>query len=199
MVYNKADTTYWKAAQRIKNTSETIFTDLEKELQRLNMRIPVQLNGSPEPSPHDTHPVNGVGDLEPPMDLLQMLISQDIIPDDVHGDLLLDMLPIDALLSYEIGKPKPVEPVPVAEPVLPEIVSSPPSVPLPAHPSSSPRPILPPPQSPPSLPVPIAEPEPEPEVQPEPEALPEPEPVDSSCSLYGVPDLATDDTGDSGL
>lgn len=151
MVYNKADTAYWRSAQRIKNATETLFVDLDKELQRLSLGSQAQASGETEINTSEVQLLDAVGDLEPSLELLNLLVSEDVIRQDANMDLMFDKPPIDALLSYEIAKPKPAPPV-----------STP--VPVEVTPSSPPRP--PSPLAGPSTPPPQPQTQPQQQVQP---------------------------------
>lgn len=59
-----------------------------------------------------------VGDLEPPLEILDLLVSTDAIKDDI--DLVLNQDPIASLLNYELGVPKPLPPPPPRKPPKPK-------------------------------------------------------------------------------
>lgn len=59
-----------------------------------------------------------LGDLEPAMDVLELLMSSDAIKDDLNMEL--DVEPVTSLLSYELAKvkpPPPYEPSPLPSPI----------------------------------------------------------------------------------
>lgn len=59
-------------------------------------------------------PLPPIGDLEPPLDVVELLVSADAIKDDI--DLILDHDPIISLFNYELGKTKPPPPPPPPPP-----------------------------------------------------------------------------------
>lgn len=93
MIYNQPGTTFYKAAQKIKTQAEPILA----ELDRLTSHTSRQ-------SAEDSI----IGDLEPPAEVLDLLVSADAIKDDI--DLILNTTPLDSLCSYELPKYKPPPP-----------------------------------------------------------------------------------------
>lgn len=108
MRYNKPGTPYYKAAQRIQSNSATVLA----ELSDLRTSAPSELlthnetiaNGLVQPS------VSTMGDLEPPLDLLNLLVTPDIA-DEISIVFRTD--PLQFLLAYELPefKPRPMAPV----------------------------------------------------------------------------------------
>lgn len=101
-MYNRPDTQYFRAAQKIKSHAEKIFVELD------HLKVP-----HPEVPAPDTE-ADGVemsaprlvlGDLEPPLETVRLLSSQSAIADQI--DMELDTDPISALFSYELPRPKP--------------------------------------------------------------------------------------------
>lgn len=100
MLYNKPETSFYRTAARLKVAAVPI-------LERLNK---VQL-----PPPVDT-PFAGtseaqqpsVGDIEPPLDVLQLLLSSDLISE--LTDYVVDTEPVTSLFNFEFGKLKPPPP-----------------------------------------------------------------------------------------
>ncbi|KAH9945753.1 PHD-zinc-finger like domain-containing protein [Amylocystis lapponica] len=111
MIYNKPGTSFYKAAQRIKASAEPIMADLHK--LALVDRAPPPSEAADTSVVHPS-PLSAVGDLEPPLQLLNLLISEDAIKDDV--ELILEKEPLLSLFSYEFPKFKPPPPPPVQKP-----------------------------------------------------------------------------------
>lgn len=115
MVYNKPDTPYFKAARRIKNAAERVLPELDRfATQRPAVSKQERPEGASEPAKPD------IGDLEPPLYLLDLLEDPERIRRECR--FVLDKPPIDALLSYEFGEPKAPQtpaaalPLPLPEP-----------------------------------------------------------------------------------
>ena len=130
MLYNKADTPYWKAAQRILVTSEKAFTELEKRFG--SPAAPAaETDEEAEPAPptptsSKAPPANAIGDLEPPLELLELLLDREGIQNERGMKYILDKLPLDALFSYELGELKPVtSPTPPPPSPTPAIAADP--------------------------------------------------------------------------
>ena len=76
LTYNKPDTVFYRAALRIKNEARIILADLE-HLRNDNVDVTTKKD-------EDGYPL--VGDLEPAMDILRLLMSSDAIKDDLKRD-----------------------------------------------------------------------------------------------------------------
>ncbi|KJA22748.1 hypothetical protein HYPSUDRAFT_185810 [Hypholoma sublateritium FD-334 SS-4] len=108
LTYNKPETGFYKAAFKIRNEARTILAELEY-LRNDNVDVTLKKD-------EDGHPL--LGDLEPAMDVLGLLVSSDAIKDDLNMEL--DVEPITSLLSYEFAKvkpPPPYEPSPLPSPI----------------------------------------------------------------------------------
>ncbi|KZT68710.1 hypothetical protein DAEQUDRAFT_692123 [Daedalea quercina L-15889] len=121
MLYNKPGTAYHKTAQKILGAAEPIMAELDKLVS--HSRANISDGGTPQDpdameedadGPPPSPPRPAVGDLEPPVELLELLLSEDAIKDDI--DLVLDKSPLDALFSYELAKMKPPPPEPEPKP-----------------------------------------------------------------------------------
>jgi hypothetical protein len=113
MQYNKPGTPYYKAAQRIKSNSATVLA----ELNNLRTPAPSKLVSDNELMA-DSHPqrdIPTIGDLEPPLALLDLLVSLDIA-DELS--IVLHSDPLQFLLAYELPEAKPLPMAPV-QPALP--------------------------------------------------------------------------------
>src|SRR5579863_1168642 len=113
MRYNKPGTPYYKAAQRIKLNSATVLA----ELDNLRTSAPSDLvsdNGKTDSS-HLQRDTSTIGDLEPPLALLDLLVSLDIA-DELS--IVLHSEPLQFLLAYELpeAKPLPMPPVQAVPP-----------------------------------------------------------------------------------
>ncbi|KNZ74979.1 Peregrin [Termitomyces sp. J132] len=97
ILYNKPGTPFHKAALRIQNAVPPILQEL------------YQPDNPADDSEAD--PANSIGDLEPPLDLLEILLSPQSIQDDM--DLVIDDTPIASLFSLALPKFKPPPPPPL--------------------------------------------------------------------------------------
>ncbi|KAI9440789.1 hypothetical protein H4582DRAFT_1939406 [Lactarius indigo] len=102
MRYNKPGTPYYKAAQRIKSNSATLLA----ELDNLKTLAPLELDG------HDEYTkvllqrnISPIGDLEPPLAVVDLLTSLDIAND---LSIVLKSNPLQSLLAYELPEAKPL-------------------------------------------------------------------------------------------
>ncbi|KIK56322.1 hypothetical protein GYMLUDRAFT_47090 [Collybiopsis luxurians FD-317 M1] len=133
MLYNNAGTPFHKAAQRIHNASQPILLELEN-LSMKPKTAPPLVTENPQPLDETEETavkienttsslpallplVSGVGDLEPPLELVELLLSLDAIRDE--SELILNADPITSLLNFELPvfKPPP-EPKPRKAPKL---------------------------------------------------------------------------------
>ncbi|KIK79267.1 hypothetical protein PAXRUDRAFT_161733 [Paxillus rubicundulus Ve08.2h10] len=106
ILYNKPGTSFYKTAQRMQTTSQPILQDL---ISLTHHHSPVALPGDPTPTP-----ASFIGDFEAPLDALQLLMSQEIIQENIN--LVLDMDPLSSLFDYELGRIKPPPPPPPPPP-----------------------------------------------------------------------------------
>ncbi|KAJ7173601.1 bromodomain and PHD finger-containing protein 3 [Mycena filopes] len=107
ILYNKDGTTFRKAAMRILAAAQPILADLDQVSSSLHLRSTEPTDGSgPSWAP------GVIGDLEPPLDILELLVSSDAIQDE--SDLILSADPITSLFNFEMEKRKP--PAPPATP-----------------------------------------------------------------------------------
>lgn len=107
MIYNRPGTPFFKAAQRIKASAEPVMADLDRIA---SSRIPD--DELEDGKPASSRPT--FGNLEPPLRLLDLLLSESAIKDDI--DLILDKEPLEYLFSYESPKFKPKPPPPPPKP-----------------------------------------------------------------------------------
>jgi hypothetical protein len=105
MRYNKPGTPYYKAAQRIKLNSATVLAELDS----LRTSAPSELV-SDKGMGYLQCNTPTIGDLEPPLALLDLLVSLDIA-DELS--IVLHYNPLQFLLAYELpeAKPLPVAPI----------------------------------------------------------------------------------------
>src|SRR5271154_2606940 len=116
MQYNKSGTPFYKAALRIQASSRSILEELD-ELS----------NSHPELLPNAEDPVDAtmsnhsateppIGDLEPTLDVLELLFSMDALQDQLN--LIVEEDPLTFLFNYELArfKPPPTPPTPVSKP-----------------------------------------------------------------------------------
>lgn len=128
LLYNKSDSAIYRAASRLKKNIPPIYRVLDKERVIISQEpstgihntppgikpevgIDVQVNGhtiendEAEASTWPLHDHAAVGDLEPPMDVLELLTVTDIIKPDLTVDLQEE--PLQSLFRYELAVPKP--------------------------------------------------------------------------------------------
>ncbi|GJE93817.1 bromodomain and PHD finger-containing protein [Phanerochaete sordida] len=127
MVYNKPDTSYYRAARRIKNAAERTLPELDSFVTHHLLSTTAD---NAEETPEPSRPL--VGDLEPALGLLDLLVDPERIRKESR--LVLDKAPLDALFAYEFGELKPL-PTPQAAPAH--------LAPATTQPAASPRPAVP--------------------------------------------------------
>ncbi|KAJ6624860.1 hypothetical protein B0H10DRAFT_2004445 [Mycena sp. CBHHK59/15] len=108
ILYNKEGTPFHKTALRIQASAQPVLADLDRLSSSPNLRSRETEGGAPSWTP----PL--IGDLEPPLDILQLLLSVDAIKDD--SDLILSADPISSLFNLEFEKKKPAPPPPTPPP-----------------------------------------------------------------------------------
>lgn len=102
LLYNRPDTPYSKAALKIKSHADRILTELEQA----KVLHPELLDNSVESSePEASSSRLLVGDLEPPLEVLQPLFSRDSIANDM--ETILETDPTTSLFNFEFAKEKP--------------------------------------------------------------------------------------------
>ncbi|THG96316.1 hypothetical protein EW026_g5492 [Hermanssonia centrifuga] len=111
MLYNHPGTPFYKTALRIKTAAGPLLSDLDR-LKYRHPEISVFMDHEEESKSVDPIPSSRgpLGDLEPPLELLKLLVQKEAIQDDI--DLIIDVQPIVSLFSYEFGKFKPPPPPP---------------------------------------------------------------------------------------
>ena len=113
MTYNAKATAFYKAAERIQNTANTILSDLEEKLIQRHTEVehdPILEDSNPTSS--KAEPI--LGNLEPPLSLLNLLSLEDTVKDDT--DLILSAPPLNSLFNYEFPVFKPPPPPPPPKP-----------------------------------------------------------------------------------
>ncbi|KAG6895629.1 hypothetical protein C0992_000303 [Termitomyces sp. T32_za158] len=96
ILYNKPGTPFHKAALRMQNAVSPITQELRQSENLAKYS--------------ETDPANTIGDLEPPLEFLELLLSPESIQSDM--DLQLDDTPLASLFSYALPKLKPPPPPP---------------------------------------------------------------------------------------
>lgn len=96
ILYNRQGTPFHKAALRMQNAIPPIMEELRQFENLTNYS--------------ETDSTNTIGDLEPPLEILELLLSPESIQSDM--DLLLDDTPLASLFSYALPKLKPPPPPP---------------------------------------------------------------------------------------
>ncbi|KII86055.1 hypothetical protein PLICRDRAFT_44511 [Plicaturopsis crispa FD-325 SS-3] len=116
MLYNKPGDQIYKAALKIQGSAKPILDDLGHlaTLHPLHHAVN-DLNPSSSNLPQAP---SDIGDLEPSLGILELLVSEDAIKDDIQ--LLLTAQPMISLFDYEFGKLKPPPPPPPPKPWKPK-------------------------------------------------------------------------------
>ncbi|KIM39576.1 hypothetical protein M413DRAFT_447053 [Hebeloma cylindrosporum] len=126
LLYNKHSTAFHKAAARVKKEGNTLLNLLEpwKMVHPPHAQPPINGHASRENDEGDTDNHSAapempppLGDLEPPLDILELLMSSDLIKEDLNMELDVD--PVTALLNYELARMKPAPPDPSPPAALP--------------------------------------------------------------------------------
>ncbi|KAF8159256.1 hypothetical protein B0H34DRAFT_702732 [Crassisporium funariophilum] len=110
LLYNKAGTVFHKDALRIQKDSKPILDELErtKVTHNVSSQTTEDMEGNSamaEDGDPGSFKLPPIGDLEPPLDALELLLQSDAIKDDLN--LELDHNPIVSLFNYEFAKMKP--------------------------------------------------------------------------------------------
>ena len=103
ILYNKPGSPFHKAAGRIRVASTPILDELDHLISHHATQSDAAEGDAQGSS--SANPPRSIGNLEPPLEILELLLSSDAIKDDT--DLILDEDPIASLFNYEFGKFKP--------------------------------------------------------------------------------------------
>jgi len=134
LLYNKSGTTFYKNAARLKTFAKPILDALEPYKLTHNPSSWSQMAGTlkeekattsagDEAEPDPEHAKPPFGDLEPPVNVLELLLSTKSVKEDLNMEVEND--PIAALFNYEFAKMKPP---PVTPPTPPPAVAVAPRV-----------------------------------------------------------------------
>ncbi|KAI0630656.1 hypothetical protein C8Q77DRAFT_1063453 [Trametes polyzona] len=136
MTYNEVNTPYYKTASRIHGYLPHLLADLERTLSmrpsvpKIEQLDTAHLLLAPDASvaadrnaeteqPAPAHPPSATpvedprpqtGDLEPPLNLLDLLVSEELVRQDTN--VVMMSTPIESLLSYELPNIRPPAPPP---------------------------------------------------------------------------------------
>lgn len=119
ILYNKPGTHFHKVAARIKEVVKTeldLLNDLSLDTSRLRQEQVKESVSNEQGVVESSDAISRmhVGDLEPPIELLELLLSQDI-KDELK--IVLDDDPLTSLFNYELAKLKPpLKPLPLPTP-----------------------------------------------------------------------------------
>jgi hypothetical protein len=116
-LYNKAGTTFYKAAQRLQTSSETLFAELEAKLASLGVLPPETGGGDANSMDISLDSQTSIGNLEPPLSIIELLVSTEAIADDI--ELVLKDDPLASLFNFELETLKPPPPPPPPPPPKP--------------------------------------------------------------------------------
>lgn len=127
LLYNKSGTPFHKAAARVKKEANNLLNLLEPwKLAHPSHATQPLINGDAsrenDTGDNDNHSAAAevpppLGDFEPPLDILDLLMSSDFIREDLNMELDAD--PVTTLLNYELARVKPMPtdaPTPPAAP-----------------------------------------------------------------------------------
>ena len=108
LLYNKAGTQFHKDAIRVQKESGPILNDLQKLVALHD--LPSNSNADTEDGSYGLDKLPPIGDLEPPLAVLELLISSQTFKEDIYMEFGDN--PIVSLFNYEFAtwKPPPVEP-----------------------------------------------------------------------------------------
>ena len=124
MTYNQANTPFYKTASRIQDAARTELAKLDQYVRQTPIPQPHPLpladaeaveekpqmdTDRLEPESDDV-PLPPIGDLEPPLDMLDLLVSEERIRPDT--DIILTSAPINSLLNFELPLIRPPAPPP---------------------------------------------------------------------------------------
>ncbi|KAJ7636157.1 PHD-zinc-finger like domain-containing protein [Mycena polygramma] len=109
VLYNKHGTPFQKTALRIQIAAQPILAELDHLSSAPNLRTTELIEGS---APPWTPPP--IGDLEPPLEILELLVSSEVIQDE--SELILSADPITSLFNFELENRKPAPPPPTPPP-----------------------------------------------------------------------------------
>ncbi|KAL7280296.1 hypothetical protein ACG7TL_005210 [Trametes sanguinea] len=114
MTYNQANTPFYRTALRIQSNLPNIFSDLDRSL---SMPQPPKLESAENeaaqlfiPTLPQSFTRPELGDLEPPLNMLEMLVSEELIRQDTN--VVMMSTPIESLLNYELPNIRPPAPPP---------------------------------------------------------------------------------------
>ncbi|KAK7463006.1 hypothetical protein VKT23_007588 [Stygiomarasmius scandens] len=119
VLYNKSGSLIYKNAMRLKTNSQPILQELDQLVVGHRQSSP-QAEASGEvtedgmkvehstPAPSALSSSSPVGDLEPSLEILELLVSTQLIQDDIP--IILDADPITSLVEYKLPKLKPPPP-----------------------------------------------------------------------------------------
>jgi hypothetical protein len=113
MLYNKAETPYFKAARRIKALAERILPELNNYANNHARESAVALADPPQSFQRPL-----IGDLEPSLRMLDLLFNAEHIQRDSR--IVIDKPPLDSLFSFEFAVVKPLPTPPPAPPPKPK-------------------------------------------------------------------------------
>ena len=132
--YNKYDTQFYKVATRLRALSKLVLPKLNSVIVPPHLQGPApsfQVDQEEvDPSAQYAEASDCLGDLEPPLQNIELLFSNEAIREHEEMEFLLgDQDPISALVAFDLGVPRQIEPSPPPSP----------------SPSPSPSPLPPPP------------------------------------------------------
>ncbi|KAI6112894.1 PHD-zinc-finger like domain-containing protein [Pisolithus sp. B1] len=110
ILYNKPGTSFYKTAQRMQTGIQPILADLSSTLSQYSQVVATLPGSQALEKP--------MGDLEPPIELLELLGSPEAIRNDYK--FILDTDPLSSLFKFELGQLKPPPPPPPPKPKAPK-------------------------------------------------------------------------------
>ncbi|KAG6335068.1 hypothetical protein ID866_4028 [Astraeus odoratus] len=108
ILYNKPGTSFYKTAQRMQISIQPLLADLHPLVCRRPLTDGVLGLDA------DSRPTEPIGDLEPPIELVELLGSSEAIQNDFK--FVLETEPLSSLFAFELGRVKPPPPPPPPKP-----------------------------------------------------------------------------------
>jgi hypothetical protein len=108
ILYNKPGTTFHKAALRIRTQAVSVLKELDYLSFSHDIHLGTTIDNPQQENDDAPEQVVPYGDLEPPLDILELLFSKDGIKDETN--FILNDDPLTSLFNYEFGELKPQPP-----------------------------------------------------------------------------------------
>ncbi|KAF9269421.1 hypothetical protein L218DRAFT_993471 [Marasmius fiardii PR-910] len=120
MLYNKPGSSYHKTALKIKTAAQAQFIQLERMTVAHPRPTTNPLSTLTEYTCTTPPSLPPLGDFEPPLDVVELLLSSEAIENDL--DIFLNADPVTSLFNFELAMNKP--PPPALPPLLPALAKA---------------------------------------------------------------------------